>query len=267
MRADLYGYADCLSRVVAGWNLDRLSVLFDLLEAHGCAEVPLCLGTAEPDVSPDDGMWTALYLSGFLTTDMTEEPEHGDRLRALRLPNNELRQALRLVIIEWFECAAEDIRDVDAFRDGLGHGNEDTVRRALSRILGVAGIGATDPDTPLPYHLLLQGLCFGLPGYANPASRRKCGADRWDIQVFPTGAVFDIADTIGMLDERPLITINMMYDPGVDALGLELLAVQALLDIERDGIDEIRVPRPGVGRMRWGFGFDGQHVATVYQRL
>lgn len=267
VRADLYGYADCLSRVVVGWNLDRLSVLFDLLEAHGCAEVPLCLGTAEPDVSPDDDMWTALYLSGFLTTDMTEEPEHGDRLRALRLPNNELRQALRLVIIEWFECAAEDIRDVDAFRDGLCHGNEDTVRRALSRILGDAGIGATDPDTPLPYHLLLQGLCFGLPGYANPASRRKCGADRWDIQVFPTGAVFDIADTIGMLDERPLITINMMYDPGVDALGLELLAVQSLLDIERDGIDEIRVPRPGVGRMRWGFGFDGQHVATVYQRL
>lgn len=267
VRADLYGYADCLSRVVAGWNLDRLSVLFDLLEAHGCAEVPLCLGTAEPDVSPDDGMWTALYLSGFLTTDMTEEPEHGDRLRALRLPNNELRQTLRLVIIEWFECAAEDIRDVDAFRDGLCHGNEDTVRRALSRILGDAGIGATDPDAPLPYHLLLQGLCFGLPGYANPASRRKCGAGRCDIQVFPTGAVFDIADTIGMLDERPLITINMMYDPGVDALGLELLAVQALLDIERDGIDEIRVPRPGVGRMRWGFGFDGQRASVVCQRL
>lgn len=267
VRADLYGYADCLSRVVAGWNLDRLSVLFDLLEAHGCAEVSLCLGTAEPDVSPDDGLWTALYLSGFLTTDMTEEPEHGNRLRALRLPNNELRQALRLVIVEWFECAAEDIRDVDAFRDGLCRGNEDTVRRALSRILGDAGIGETDPDKPLPYHLLLQGLCFGLPGYANPASRRKCGAGRWDIQVFPTGAVFDVADTIGMLDERPLITINLMYDPDVDALGLELLPVQSLLDIERDSIDEIRVPRPGVGRMRWGFGFDGQHVATVCQRL
>ena len=267
VRADLYGYADCLSRVVAGWNLDRLSVLFDLLEAHGCVGVPLCLGAAGLEASPDDGLWTALYLSGFLTTDMTEEPEYGDRLCALRLPNNELRQALRLVIIEWFECAAEDIRDVDAFRDGLCHGNEDTVRRALSRILGDAGIGATDPDTPLPYHLLLQGLCFGLPGYANPASRRKCGAGRWDIQVFPTGAVFDVADTIGMLDERPLITINLMYDPDVDALGLELLAVQSLLDIERDGIDEIRVPRPGVGRMRWGFGFDGQHVATVCQRL
>lgn len=129
------------------------------------------------------------------------------------------------------------------------------------------GIGETDPDKPLPYHLLLQGLCFGLPGYANPASRRKCGAGRWDIQVFPTGAVFDVADTIGMLDERPLITINLMYDPDVDALGLELLAVQSLLDIERDSIDEIRVPRHGVGRMRWGFGFDGQHVATVCQRL
>ena len=267
VRADLYGYADYLSRVVAEWNLDRLSVLFDLLEAHGCVEVPLCLGAVGPEASSDDGLWTELYLSGFLTTDMTEESEHDSRLRALRLPNNELCQALRLVIIEWFECAAEDIRDVDAFRDGLCRGDEDTVRQALDRILGDAGIRATDPDAPLPYHLLLQGLCFGLPGYANPASRRKCGTDRWDIQVFPTGAVLDMADTIGMLDERPLITINLMYDPDVDALGLELLAVQALLDIERNGIDEIRVPRPGVGRMRWGFGFDGQHVATVCQRL
>lgn len=267
MRADLYGYADCLSEVVAGWNLDRLSALFELLEAHGCVGVPLRLGAAGPDALPDDELWATLYLSGFLTTDMTEEPENGVRLRALRLPNNELRQALRLVIIEWFECAAEDVRDVDAFHDGLCHGDEDTVRRALDRILGDAGIGATEEDSPLPYHLLLQGLCFGLPGYANPASRRKCGADRWDIQVFPTGNVFDVADTIGMLDERPLITINMMYDSGVDALGLELLAVQALLEIERNGIDEMRVPRPGVGRMRWGFGFDGRNVAVVCQRL
>lgn len=267
VRADLYGYADCLSRVVAGWNLDRLSALFDLLEAHGCVGVPLCLGAVGPDVSPDDNLWTALYLSGFLTTDMTEEPEHGGRSRGLRLPNNELRQALRLVIIEWFECAAEDVRDIDAFRDGLCRGDEDAVKQALGRVVGDAGIGAAEADAPLPYHLLLQGLCFGLPGYANPASRRKCGANRWDIRVFPTGTVFDVADTIGMLDERPLITINLMYDPGVDALGLELLAVQALLDIERERIDEIRVPRPGVGRMRWGFGFDGQHVAAVCQRL
>lgn len=267
VRADLYGYADCLSRVVAGWNLDRLSVLFDLLEAHGCVEVSLGLGAAGPEASPDDGLWTALYLSGFLTTDLIEEPEHGGRLRALRLPNNELRQAFRLVIIDWFERAAEDVRDVDTFRDGLCRGDEDAVKRALERILGDAGIGANNPDAQLPYHLLLQGLCFGLPGYANPASRRKRGADRWDIQVFPTGTVFDVADTIGMLDERPLITINMMFDSGVDALGLELLAVQALLDIERDGIDKIRVPRPGVGRMRWGFGFDGRRVAAVCQRL
>lgn len=255
MREHLYGYADCLIRVVGGWNLDRLSVLFDLLEAHGCVEAPLRLGAAESNALSDDGLWTALYLSGFLTTDMTEEPLNGDRRRALRLPNNELHHVLRLVIIEWFECAAEDVQDIDAFRDGLCH------------VIGDAGIGTTDPDASLPYHLLLQGLCFGLPGYTNPASRRKRGADRWDIQIFPTGAVFDVADTIGMLDERPLITINMMYDPGVDALGLELLAVQALLEIERSGIDEIRVPRPGVGCMRWGFGFDGQHVAAVCQRL
>ena len=267
VRADLYGFADCLSRVVAGWNLDRLSTLFELLEAHGSVEAPLCLGAVVSNDACVDDVWTALYLSGFLTTDMVEEPGNSARSRALRLPNGELRQALRLVIIEWFECAAEDVRDVDAFRDGLCRGDEDTVRRALRRILGDAGVGAAEMDSPLPYHLLLQGLCFGMPGYANPSSNRNRGADRWDIQVFPTGRMLDVADTLGMLDERPLVTMNMMHDPDVDALGLELLAVQALLDIERDGIDEIRVPRPGIGRERWGFGFDGQHVSVVCQRL
>lgn len=267
VRADLYGYADNLSRAVGDWNLERLSTLFDLLEPHGCVEAPLCLGAVVSDDACVDDVWTALYLSGFLTSDMTEEQGNGARSRALRLPNGELRQALRLVIVEWFECAAEDVRDVDAFRDGLCRGDEDTVRQALRRILGDAGAGAVEMDSPLPYHLLLQGLCFGMPGYANPSSNRKRGADRWDIQVFPTGRMLDVADTLGMHDERPLVTMNMMYDPGVDALGLELLAVQALLDIERDGIDEIRVPRPGVGRVRWGFGFDGQRVSVVCQRL
>ena len=267
VRADLYGYVDSLSRAVDDWGLERLSALFDLLEPHGCVEVPLSLGAAGQDVTSGNDPWTALYLSGFLTTDMTEQPENSARPRALRLPNGELRQALRLVIIEWFECAAEDARDVDAFRDGLCRGDEDTVRHALSRMLSETGVGAVETDSPLPYHLLLQGLCFGMPGYVNPSSSRKRGADRWDIQVFPTGRTFDVADTLGMLDERPLVTMNMMYDPEVDALGLELLAVQALLDIDRDGIDEIRVPRPGVGRIRWGFGFDGQRVSVVCQRL
>ena len=267
VRADLYGYADSLSRAVGDWNLERLSTLFDLLEPHGCVEAPLCLGAVVSNDACVDDVWTALYLSGFLTTDMVEEPGNCARSRALRLPNGELRQVLRLVIIEWFECAAEDVRDVDAFRDGLCRGDEDTVRQALRRILRDAGVGAVGMDSPLPYHLLLQGLCFGMPGYANPSSNRKRGADRLDIQVFPTGRMLDVADTLGMLDERPLVTMNMMHDPDVDALGLELLAVQALLDIERDGIDEIRVPRPGVGRMRWGFGFDGQRVSVVCQRL
>lgn len=267
VRADLYGFADCLSRVAGDWNLERLSTLFDLLEPHGCVETPLCLGVVVSNDACVDDVWTALCLSGFLTTDMVEEPGNGARSRALRLPNCELRQAVRLVIIEWFECAAEDVRDVDAFRDGLCRGDEDTVRQALRRMLGDAGVGAAEMESPLPYHLLLQGLCFGMPGYANPSSNRNRGADRWDIQVFPTGRMLDVADTFGMLDERPLVTMNMMYDPDVDALGLELLAVQALLDIERDGIDEIRVPRPGVGRVRWGFGFDGQCVSVVCQRL
>lgn len=267
VRADLYCYADRLGACVGDWNLIRLSTLFDLVEPHGFIEAPVHMHAEEVDAAKPEDIWTALYLSGFLTTDMTGHSEDGACLRSLRLPNNEVRQALRLVILEWFECAVEDVGVIDSFHDGLCRGDEDTVKQALSCAIGDLGIDVGQSDMPTAYHLALQGLCFGLPGYCNPSSKRSGVSDRWDIQVIPTGRVFDVADTLGMLDERPLITVNMLYDPGVDALGLELLAVQALLDIERDGIDDIRVPRPAVGRMRWGFGFDGQRVSVVCQRL
>ena len=267
VRADLYGYADRLSGCVGDWNLIRLSALFDLLEPHGLIEAPVHVHAEETDAAKPEDVWTALYLSGFLTTDMTGHSGDGARIRSIRLPNNEVRQALRLVILEWFECAVEDVGVIDAFHDGLCRGDEDAVKQALSCALGDLDIDAGQSDMPTAYHLALQGLCFGLPGYCNPSSKRSGVSDRLDIQVIPTGRVFDVADTLGMLDERPLITINMLYDPGVDALGLELLAVQALLEIERNGIDDIRVPRPAVGRMRWGFGFDGQRVSVVCQRL
>lgn len=267
VRADLYSCADRLSACVDDWDLMRLSALFDLLESHGSIEAPVHVHVDEPDTAESDDIWTALYLSGFLTTDMAEQPEDGARLRALRLPNNEVRQALRLVILEWFECAVEDVEAIDAFRDGLCRGDEDAVKQALSCVLDDLGLDANQSNMRTAYHLALQGLCFGLPGYCNPTSKRNGSSDCWDIQVIPARRMLDVADTLGMLDERPLITINMMYDPGVDALGLELLAVQALLEIERNGIDDVRVPRPAVGRMRWGFGFDGQHVSAVCQRL
>ena len=267
VRADLYSCADRLSACVDDWNLMHLSVLFDLLEPHGSNEAPVHVHADGPDTAEPDDIWTALYLSGFLATDMIEQPEDGARLRALRLPNNEVHQALRLVILEWFECAVEDVAAIDSFRDGLCRGDEDAVKQAINCVLGDLSLDVNRSNMPTAYHLALQGLCFGLPGYCNPTSKRSGVSDCWDIQVIPTGRVFDVADTLGMLDERPLITINMMYDPDVDALGLELLAVQALLEIERNGIDNVRVPRPAVGRMRWGFGFDGQRVSVVCQRL
>ena len=267
VRSDLYSCADRLSACVDDWNLMCLSALFDLLEPHGFIDAPVHVHADGQNFIESDDIWTALYLSGFLTTDMTEQPEDGARLRALRLPNNEVHQALRLVILEWFECAVEEVEAIDAFRDGLCRGDEDAVKQALSCILDDLGLDANRSNIRTAYHLALQGLCFGLPGYCNPTSKRNGSSDCWDIQVIPTRRVLDVADTLGMLDERPLITINMMYDPDVDALGLELLAVHALLEIERNGIDDVRVPRPAVGRMRWGFGFDGQHVSAVCQRL
>lgn len=168
VRADLYGYADRLSACVGDWNLMRLSALFDLLEPHGFIEAPVHVHAEEVDAAKPEDIWAALYLSGFLTTDMTGHSGDGACLRFLRLPNSEVRQALRLVILEWFECAVEDVGIIDSFHDGLCRGDEDTVKQALSCAIGDLGIDVGQSDVPTVYHLALQGLCFGLPGYCNP---------------------------------------------------------------------------------------------------
>lgn len=181
VRADLYGYADRLSACVGDWNLMRLSALFDLLEPHGFIEAPVHVHAEVADVAKPEDIWTALYLSGFLTTDMTGHSEDGACLRSLRLPNNEVRQTLRLVILEWFECAVEDVGVIDSFHDGLCRRDEDAVKQALSCAIGDLGIDVGQSDMPTAYHLALQGLCFGLPGYCNPSSKRSGVSDRWDI--------------------------------------------------------------------------------------
>lgn len=181
VRADLYGYADRLSACIGDWNLIRLSALFNLLEPHGFIEAPVHVHAEEVDAAKPEDIWTALYLSGFLTTDMTGHSEDGACLRSLRLPNNEVRQALRLVILEWFECAVEDVGVIDSFHDGLCRGDEDAVKQALSCAIGDLGIDVDKSDMPTAYHLALQGLCFGLSGYCNPSSKRSGVSDRWDI--------------------------------------------------------------------------------------
>ena len=252
---------------MGAWDLRWLAAMFDLLNPYGCVEAPLCLDAVKPDAGTAEGIWTDLYLSGLLTTDATDHQTDGSLPRALRLPNNELRYALRLVIIEWFECAAESAETIDDFQEGLCRGDERAVRRALDAIIDDLGVDGDESDLLLAFRLALQGLCFGLPGYADPVTKRAHGSEFGGFQVFPTANTFDAVDTLGILDSRPLISVSMLYDPDVDALGLELLSVQALLDIERSGLDDIRVPRPAVGRMRWGFGFDGQRVAVACQKL
>ncbi|MFR7671396.1 MAG: hypothetical protein ACLU0O_12635 [Collinsella sp.] len=65
-----------------------------------------------------------------------------------------------------------------------------------------------------------------------------------------------MADTLGMLDERPLVTMNMMYDPDVDALGLELLAVQALLSTSNVTVST-RFCRDRVSAACWALALTG----------
>lgn len=75
------------------------------------------------------------------------------------------------------------------------------------------------------YHMLLVGLLFGVPGYGNPASNREAGRGRFDIRLAPERA--------GL----PAVTLELKFEHGADASRLQVLATEALAQIEGAAYD------------------------------
>ena len=106
------------------------------------------------------------------------------------------------------------------------------------------------------YHMLLVGLLFGVPGYGNPASNREAGRGRFDIRLAPERA--------GL----PAVTLELKFEHGADASRLQVLATEALAQIEARAYDA-DTARGGAGApstagsLRYGIAFSGKSLAVA----
>ena len=109
------------------------------------------------------------------------------------------------------------------------------------------------------YHMLLVGLLFGVPGYGNPASNREAGRGRFDIRLAPERA--------GL----PAVTLELKFEHGADASRLQVLAAEALAQIEARAYDA-DTARGGAGApstagsLRYGIAFSGKSLAVAAER-
>lgn len=182
--------------------------------------------------------------SGYLTTDETALPNDTLSLRPLRIPNLEVARLYRAEIVELFLGVAGGRARLMRLHEALIGANTQVVGDELPRIAESAA-SSFDLTSENSWHILLLGLLFNMRGYADPISNREYGLGRPDIRLEPAESPF-------VHGKRPLITIELKYEPEADSGELSRLAEDVLRQIREHRYDEGDLPALASGRVRWG---------------
>ena len=251
---------------------ETMQKVYALFEPGGYVLAPIDLRAVFPDDSRPiaPGMlWSMLCLAGYLTTPDTKLPNNVTIRRRLRIPNKEIASVYRSELIERYARAAGGRDRLSAFHEALVAGDAETVCSQLE-VIPRDDASCYDITSENSAHMLMLGLCFGLPGYADPRSNKEAGYGRFDIQVEPSDTAVE-SFSFEKPACRPLLTLELKYLPKGDAPAgetdlsdrLDTLAHEALEQIARNAYDAGKLPDAASGRLRWGLALSGRHVALA----
>jgi hypothetical protein len=223
-----------------------------LLEPGATVDVPVDPNVAYGELAENpDGVWSVLYMSGYLTTEDTDTPGDADRERPLRVPNLEVLRAYRGEVARRAVRAAGRSNRARLCR-ALADGDEGAVVGALDEIARNSA-SVYDLTCEGDWHMLVLGLLIDMPGYASVRSNREAGYGRFDVQALPKAASA----------ATPVLTLEFKFekDAGEDALAS--LTREALDQIDSRAYDAAYADAP---RVRWGIACAGKHVAAACER-
>jgi hypothetical protein len=236
------------------------SGMLSLLEPGAVIRAPVDPNIAYGELGNNPtGMWSVLYMSGYLTTEDTDaavapgEVDDPDRKRPLRVPNREVRGAYRRDVLAQVQQVAGGRDKLRPLYGGLAAGDEGAVGRELAAVVRDCA-SYYDLVSEGPCHAMLLGLLVGMDGYANPVSNREAGHGRPDIQVVPDDPSRD----------TPVLTVEVKFERGAGGARLAELAREALAQAESREYDAALESAP---RVRWGVAFAGKRVAVACERL
>ncbi len=251
---------------------DTMAEVYSLLQSGGVVSKALDLGVVFPELGvTGDAVWSMLYLAGYLTTDLTMSPEDTELVRPLRIPNLEVARLYRGEIVERFRRLAGGSSRLLSLQMALVSGDMHTVEHELARIARDS-VGVCDFLSENSCHMLMLGLCFGLPGYENPRSNQHGGYGRYDIRLEPSVVALGSLESYSAPAKRPRITIEIKFkkhsetDP-LDRDAMLGLAHAALNQISERAYDADALPDCADGRIRWGIAFLGRHIAVACERV
>jgi hypothetical protein len=226
--------------------------MVDLLEPGATVDAPVDPNVAYGELAGNpDGVWSVLYMSGYLTTEDTEEPDEVTSARPLRVPNREVLRAYRGEVVRRAVGAAG--RSVRArLCRALMDGDAPAAEGALGEVARNSA-SSFDLTCEGDWHMLVLGLLIDMPGYASVRSNREAGYGRFDVQALPKEASL----------QTPVLTLEFKFERGAGEDRLASLAREALGQIESRSYDAAYADAP---RVRWGFACAGKRVAVACER-
>jgi hypothetical protein len=231
---------------------DVRAKMVDLLEPGATVDAPVDPNVAygELDRRPG-GVWSVLYMGGYLTTEDTEYPGYVTRARPLRVPNREVLMAYRDEVAGR-AVAAAGASNRDRLCRALEGGDEAAVVETLDEIARNSA-SVYDLTCEGDWHMLVLGLLIDMPGYASVRSNREAGYGRFDVQALPKEASA----------ATPVLTLEFKFNKEAGENALAGLTRDALGQIESRAYD---AEYPGAPRVRWGIACAGKRVAAACKR-
>ncbi len=131
--------------------------------------------------STEDNLWSALYLTGYLTKAREDDykSELPDGMVALMIPNAEIKEIFETTVIKWFDDSAKKWNR-NALFDAVWRGDDESIAREMNALLRRT-ISYHDYREDF-YHAFLAGIFTGA-GYMVD-SNKEHGEGRSDVVVY-----------------------------------------------------------------------------------
>lgn len=189
-------------------------------------------------------VFSFLLVSGYLKAVKTEVAFNGDYMCELALPNREISYVYNKEILERMSPMIPQATSVD-IQVALYTGNSGVLKEKLEKLL-LQSVSYYDVAKESFYHGFVLGLCAIMDNRYEITSNREAGEGRFDICMEPK--------------QKNLPGIIMELKAAKDSSGLQVLAKEAVEQIEQKKYGAILEDAGVENILKYGVAFSGKHV-------
>lgn len=235
-----------MKQLIARGSAD-LKADIEVLLRGGIVEKRIEDGIVFPMLDQVSGLvWSLLLYCGYLTIETT--PSYGISCR-LCIPNIEVGELYRTMILEWFERSIEEHK-YSMLLNTLIKGDVDTFSRLFQEFM-LSSVSVFDvplEESEKIYHAFILGMLVGLKDRYEVKSNRESGLGRYDVMLIPKNR-----NELGIIMEFKKIDRFEKTD-------LENAVTSALKQIEDRKYDQELIDRGITNILYLGFAFEGKEV-------